>query len=183
MAPPARPRHTRIPKEKFSVYFGHLKSQPYIEAPAGRGAGSHHRCVCACACARLSLRGPSRERLVSEGKVHAYDHCCCSLRSIAWNPLGTLVATGSSDKTLRVCEFPCCASPTGRSKLTGIRGRESREAQCPFLDRAQGPLGWDREDSFQPGQGRRALQRQQRWSGQVLGRKNQDVRQRGKGPR
>ena len=68
MAPPARPRHTRIPKEKFSVYFGHLKSQPYIEAPAGRGAGSHHRCVCACACAcaRLSCeahleRGSSRK--------------------------------------------------------------------------------------------------------------------------
>jgi len=26
------------------------------------------------------------------------------IRSIAWNPLGNLVATGSSDKTLRVCE-------------------------------------------------------------------------------
>jgi THO complex subunit 3 len=33
------------------------------------------------------------------------------IRSIAWNPLGNLVATGSSDKTLRVCKcspaFPC----------------------------------------------------------------------------
>lgn len=28
-----------------------------------------------------------------------------SLRSIAWNPLGTLVATGAADKTLRVCEY------------------------------------------------------------------------------
>lgn len=27
------------------------------------------------------------------------------LRAIAWNPLGNLVATGSMDKTLRVCEF------------------------------------------------------------------------------
>jgi hypothetical protein len=27
------------------------------------------------------------------------------LRTIAWNPLGNLVATGSVDKTLRVCEF------------------------------------------------------------------------------
>lgn len=29
-----------------------------------------------------------------------------SIRSIAWNPLGNLVATGSSNKTLRVCECP-----------------------------------------------------------------------------
>lgn len=32
-------------------------------------------------------------------------HHCSNLRCIAWNPLGTLVATGSSSKTLRVCEF------------------------------------------------------------------------------
>ncbi|KAK4128340.1 WD40 repeat-like protein [Parathielavia appendiculata] len=67
MAPPVRPRHSRIPKEKFPLYFGSLKSQPYNESTSGRGVGSHH-----------------------------------SLRSIAWNPLGSLVATGSSDKTLRV---------------------------------------------------------------------------------
>lgn len=29
-----------------------------------------------------------------------------TIRTIAWNPLGNLVATGSSDKTLRVCK--CC---------------------------------------------------------------------------
>ena len=44
--------------------------------------------------------------------------------------------------------LPQPASSAVRSKLTGIRDRESREAQCPLLDRAQGPLGWDREDSF-----------------------------------
>lgn len=34
------------------------------------------------------------------------------LRAIAWNPPGSLIATGSSDRTLRVCEYPfsslCC---------------------------------------------------------------------------
>ncbi|KAK3311334.1 WD40-repeat-containing domain protein [Chaetomium strumarium] len=67
MAPPVRSRYSRIPKEKFSVYFGPLKSSSYSESPSGRGLASHQ-----------------------------------SLRSIAWNPLGSLVATGSSDKTLRV---------------------------------------------------------------------------------
>ncbi|KAK4106006.1 WD40 repeat-like protein [Parathielavia hyrcaniae] len=67
MAPPARPRHSRIPKERFPLVFGSLKSQPYNESTSGRGLLSHP-----------------------------------SLRSIAWNPLGTLIATGSSDKTLRV---------------------------------------------------------------------------------
>lgn len=27
-----------------------------------------------------------------------------SIRSIAWNPQGSLIATGAADKTLRVCE-------------------------------------------------------------------------------
>ncbi|EGS23333.1 WD40 repeat-containing protein [Thermochaetoides thermophila DSM 1495] len=65
MAPPVRSRYSRIPKEKFSAYFGPLKSQPYNDSTS-RG-GSHH-----------------------------------SLRTLAWNPLGTLIATGASDKTLRV---------------------------------------------------------------------------------
>jgi THO complex subunit 3 len=46
------------------------------------------------------------------------------LRSIAWNPLGTLIATGSADKTLRVCMelFPfaadACAKPGDGTVLT-----------------------------------------------------------------
>ncbi|KAK3394550.1 WD40 repeat-containing protein [Podospora didyma] len=67
MAPLLRPRYS-LSKEKFSGYFGPLKSQPYTDAASTtRGGGSHQ-----------------------------------SLRSIAWNPLGSLVATGASDKTLRV---------------------------------------------------------------------------------
>lgn len=28
-----------------------------------------------------------------------------SIRSIGWNPFGSLIATGAADKTLRVCEY------------------------------------------------------------------------------
>ncbi|KAL2269862.1 hypothetical protein VTJ83DRAFT_2046 [Remersonia thermophila] len=88
MAPSTRPRHTRIPKDKFSVYFGNVKSQSYNDSAPGRGAASHQ-----------------------------------SLRSIAWNPLGSLVATGSSDKTLRVWnpEKPNVRSSTElKGHLAGI---------------------------------------------------------------
>ncbi|KAK3487297.1 WD40-repeat-containing domain protein [Neurospora crassa] len=68
MAPLLRPRYS-LPKEKFSAYFGPLKSQSYNDTTSGPrgGGGSHH-----------------------------------SLSTIAWNPLGTLIATGAVDKTLRV---------------------------------------------------------------------------------
>ncbi|KAK2591399.1 hypothetical protein QQS21_010905 [Conoideocrella luteorostrata] len=64
MAPVLRARQS-LPKDRFSSWFGNMRSQPYNDPNSIRG-GSH------------------------------------SLRAIAWNPLGTLVATGSSDKTLRV---------------------------------------------------------------------------------
>ncbi|KJZ79125.1 hypothetical protein HIM_01276 [Hirsutella minnesotensis 3608] len=78
MAPILRPRQS-LAKDRFSAYFGNLKSQPYNDPNSSRGAGSH--------------------RSVSKPGT--------AIRSIAWNPLGTLVATGSVDKTLRVCtSFP-----------------------------------------------------------------------------
>ncbi|KAM0563887.1 hypothetical protein ACHAPJ_000094 [Fusarium lateritium] len=65
MAPVLRARQS-LSKDKFSSYFGNLRSQPYNDPNNSRGSNPH------------------------------------SLRCIAWNPLGTLVATGSSEKTLRV---------------------------------------------------------------------------------
>ncbi|KAG6273583.1 hypothetical protein E4U49_008044 [Claviceps purpurea] len=64
MAPVMRAGHS-LPKDRFSSYFGNLRSQPYTDPGSMRG-GSH------------------------------------SLRAIAWNPPGSLIATGSSDRTLRV---------------------------------------------------------------------------------
>ncbi|KAK0730607.1 WD40-repeat-containing domain protein [Lasiosphaeris hirsuta] len=69
MAPLLRPRYS-LPKDKFSAYFGSLKSQAYVDTGA-----------------------------TSRGLPNTNQH---GLRSIAWNPLGTLVATGAADKTLRV---------------------------------------------------------------------------------
>lgn len=90
MAPVLRARQS-LPKDKFSSYFGGLRSQPYNDPNSSRG-GSHTYgfilLVRVCRCGNLLLTG-----------------AFCRLRAIAWNPLGTLVATGSADKTLRVCTF------------------------------------------------------------------------------
>ncbi|CEJ93315.1 Putative THO complex subunit 3 [[Torrubiella] hemipterigena] len=67
MAPVLRARQS-LSKERFPSYFGSLRSQPYSDPSAARGAGAGAN----------------------------------NLRSIAWNPLGSLIATGSIDKTLRV---------------------------------------------------------------------------------
>ncbi|RSM16436.1 hypothetical protein CEP52_000401 [Fusarium oligoseptatum] len=64
MAPVLRARQS-LSKDKFSSYFGNLRSQPYNDPNSSRGASAN------------------------------------SLRCIAWNPLGTLVATGSSERVLR----------------------------------------------------------------------------------
>ncbi|KAG6037505.1 hypothetical protein E4U41_005050 [Claviceps citrina] len=64
MAPVLRARQS-LSQDRFSAYFGGLRSQPYNDPNCARG-GSH------------------------------------SLRAIAWNPPGTLIATGSADRTLRV---------------------------------------------------------------------------------
>lgn len=69
MAPLLRPRYS-LPKDKFSAYFGSLKSTAYVDTGA-----------------------------TSRGLPNTNQH---GLRSIAWNPLGTLIATGAVDKTLRV---------------------------------------------------------------------------------
>ena len=59
------------------------------------------------------------------------------VRTIAWNPLGNLVATGSSDKTLRVCE--CLLQSPGylQPSLTtdkGIRKSQMRASQPSSRD-------------------------------------------------
>jgi hypothetical protein len=46
----------------------------------------------------LRLNQPSFQSRCDEQQLTEY----ISLRSIAWNPLGTLIATGSADRTLRV---------------------------------------------------------------------------------
>ncbi|GKZ68195.1 hypothetical protein AnigIFM60653_007027 [Aspergillus niger] len=61
----APPRRNLLPKDRFGLAFGGLKTQNYHD-PAARGPGSH------------------------------------TIRTIAWNPTGQLIATGSADRTLRI---------------------------------------------------------------------------------
>ena len=94
---PLRPR-TVLTKDKFSAYFAPLKSQPYIDSTSTttRSANAQHRL------------GPSQATPSSRAQLTRTPFSLrrASLRSIAWNPLGTLVATGTVDRILRVCECP-----------------------------------------------------------------------------
>lgn len=50
-----------------------------------------------------------------------------SIRSIAWNPQGSLIATGAADKTLRVCEYTTFALASLRSRaLTRVTGNPEK---------------------------------------------------------
>lgn len=50
-----------------------------------------------------------------------------SIRSIGWNPQGSLIATGAADKTLRVCECPSL-NPYGilTEDLTRVKGNPEK---------------------------------------------------------
>lgn len=61
-----------------------------------------------------------------------------SIRSINWNPFGNLVATGSVDKTLRVCKSILPTLAQMSFQLANVTPREPRAPQHPLLYRAQG---------------------------------------------
>lgn len=76
--PPRKP----IAKDRFSALFSNLKTQTYHD-PTIRGPGSHTY---------------KTHHYISSGT----DPPNCSIRTIAWNPTGHLIATGSADRTLRI---------------------------------------------------------------------------------
>ncbi|RKF76027.1 THO complex subunit 3 [Golovinomyces cichoracearum] len=81
MPPPTRQRHSHsIGKTNFSAYLSNLKTQSYHEPIVSRVSNSH------------TIENSIILVLTRSG----------SIRSIAWNPLGTLIATGASDGTVRV---------------------------------------------------------------------------------
>lgn len=75
MAPTVLRQRDKLPRERFASYFSALKSQAYYDPAAARA---------------LSYHDPA-----DKGDI-------VGVRTIAWNPLSTLVATGSSDKSIRV---------------------------------------------------------------------------------
>jgi len=104
--PPLLKARQSLTKDRFTTYFAPYKSQAYHDPAATRGTASH---------GLVSLLCPSRWRTGSEANTKHVPR----IRAISWNPLGSLVATGSSDKTLRVCMLsrPACLllSPSERS--------------------------------------------------------------------
>lgn len=83
------PPRTRLSlsKERFPAFLTNLKSQPYHDPSSSSRGHTYGPCPWTVPVDILTCNANYPYRL----------------RSIAWNPLGTLVATGSSDKTLRVC--------------------------------------------------------------------------------
>ncbi|GAA83648.1 WD repeat-containing protein [Aspergillus luchuensis IFO 4308] len=66
----APPRRNLLPKDRFGLAFGGLKTQNYHD--------------------------PAAQRILMEGDEQS------RIRTIAWNPTGQLIATGSADRTLRI---------------------------------------------------------------------------------
>ncbi|EFX03960.1 WD repeat-containing protein [Grosmannia clavigera kw1407] len=77
MAPTFLRQREKLPRERFVSYFSGLKTQAYYDPAAARA---------------LSYHDPAA---TEKGEI-------IGVRSISWNPLSTLVATGSSDKSIRV---------------------------------------------------------------------------------
>ena len=80
---PLSPERKSVAKDRFESLFPTPKPQTYHD-PASRGPGSH---------TYFSLF-PSR-RILSSRSSHR-------IRSVAWNPTGQFIATGSADRMLRV---------------------------------------------------------------------------------
>ncbi|KUL91260.1 hypothetical protein ZTR_01740 [Talaromyces verruculosus] len=76
-----QPDRRLIHKDRFGYVFGSLKTQNYQD-PVARGPGSH-----------------TFVRPYPVAKVSSTSRC---IRTLAWNPTGTLIATGSANRTLRI---------------------------------------------------------------------------------
>ncbi|KAI9800089.1 MAG: hypothetical protein M1825_004271 [Sarcosagium campestre] len=102
-SPSMAPVSTRrsVPKDRFSALFQTLKTQTYHD-PSSRGPGSH---------------SPA-------------DKVFGRIRTIAWNPTGHLIATGSADRTLRIWN-PDKASVKNSTELRGHTGAIERVAWNP----------------------------------------------------
>ncbi|OAA53759.1 WD repeat-containing protein [Niveomyces insectorum RCEF 264] len=78
MAPLMMRARERLSKDRFSGYFSALRSQAYQDPSASRALAYH------------------------DPAVEKGESTLLGVRSISWNPLSTLVATGSSDRSVRV---------------------------------------------------------------------------------
>src|SRR5947207_2083608 len=102
--PPAPPRRV-IPKDRFAQLFGTLKTQTYHD-PAARGPGSHGYEASSIffLTKLLNIILVVWQIYVSLADLnsHVLIALSASIRTLAWNPTGLLIATGSADRTLRI---------------------------------------------------------------------------------
>ncbi|ERT01273.1 THO complex subunit 3 [Sporothrix schenckii 1099-18] len=80
-----KPRE-RLSKDKFPNYFSGFKVQAYQDPAASRGMQFHNP---------AADKDKDKDQDTDEATING-------VRTIAWNPLSSLVATGSSDRTVRV---------------------------------------------------------------------------------
>ncbi|KAI4251619.1 MAG: hypothetical protein LQ352_004740 [Teloschistes flavicans] len=109
---PMTPRKS-VPKDRFPTLFATLKTQTYHD-PLTRGPGSH-----------------TYVDFISKVTVNLLTtHQPCSIRTIAWNPTGHLIATGSADRSLRIWN-PEKPQVKNSTELRGHTGAVERVAWNP----------------------------------------------------
>lgn len=104
-----------IPKDSFNKIFSTFKTSSYFD-PIAKAPGLHTY-VCFC----LAL-------FVLESKDRELTFYRIRIRTIDWNPTGTLVATGSVDRTLRVWN----PKETNIRQSTELRGHTSGIEKVAF---------------------------------------------------
>lgn len=107
--PPRKP----VPKDRFPTLFATLKTQTYHD-PSTRGPGSH---TFVTSTPKLTVNVLTT-------------HQPSSIRTIAWNPTGHLIATGSADRTLRIWN-PEKPQVKNSTELRGHTGAVERVAWNP----------------------------------------------------
>ena len=126
MAPPA-PRKL-VPKDRLSILFAASKTQTYYD-PSSRSPGSHASVSTFPSPFRssstfLSDSSPTMALKLTES---------FSIRTIAWNPTGHLIATGSQDRTLRIWN-PDKPQVKNSTELRGHTGAIERVAWNPMKE-------------------------------------------------
>ena len=133
---PSTPRKA-VPKDRFSALFSTLKTQTYYD-PSTRGAGSHTSVPFQLPPSSSHLPSPplSSQDPDPDAALPPSPQLTpplSSIRTIAWNPTGHLIATGSQDRTLRIWN-PDKPQVKNSTELRGHAGAVERVAWNPVRE-------------------------------------------------
>jgi THO complex subunit 3 len=100
---PTTNRRTLVPKDRFAYVFGGQKTQSYHD-PAARGPGSHTYVLLPVLNFWIQMCGKGYKAMkgLSQRPRTNFTLESFSIRTLAWNTTGQLIATGSVDRTLRI---------------------------------------------------------------------------------